>query len=382
MRIAVLTTDNREHFRDYAASVPYFGAAPEALLQGFSGMSDLEVHVVSCTREPVSSPEKLAPNIWHHTLLVPKAGWLRICYLGCVRAVRRRLKTIAPDIVHGQGTERDCAMNAVFSGFPNVLTIHGNIAELARRFRSSHGLPGVIQAKLENLVLKRTLGVFCNSEYTENLVRPRTRRTWRVPNAIRELFFTSAQPLARQKKRVLLNVGVISERKRQWELLDVARRLHQQGLQVEMQFIGDISQDAYSSKFRERIKEAEAAGYARYLGTRTGQALIDCFDAADGMVHFPSEEAFGLVVAEGMARHLKFFGANTGGIVDICRGVAGAELFDADDWSGLATALANWLRASDPKSTAAADIMRERYHPSVIARRHLEIYRETLNKIS
>ena len=46
----------------------------------------------------------------------------------------------------------------------------------------------------------------------------------------------------------------------------------------------------------------------------------ECFDAASGMVHFPTEEAFGSVVAEGFARNLKLFGARTGGIVKLRMG--------------------------------------------------------------
>ena len=78
------------------------------------------------------SPEKLAPNIFFHSLYVPKLGWLRTAYQGCIRAVRKKLRELRPNIVHGQGTERDCAISAVFSGFPNVLTIHGNLRLIAK----------------------------------------------------------------------------------------------------------------------------------------------------------------------------------------------------------------------------------------------------------
>ena len=78
MKIAILTTDSREHFRDYGNPVPYFGAAPEALLQGFAEIGGAEIHVISCAQQPmVSSPEKLANNIIFHSLHVPKIGWLR-----------------------------------------------------------------------------------------------------------------------------------------------------------------------------------------------------------------------------------------------------------------------------------------------------------------
>ncbi|HZQ45521.1 MAG TPA: glycosyltransferase family 4 protein, partial [Verrucomicrobiae bacterium] len=372
MKIAIITTDNRQHDRNYAALVPYFGTAPEALLQGFAGMPELEVHVVSCTQKPMKSPEKLADNIWFHSLYVPKIGWMRTSYQGCIRAVRRKLKVIQPDIVHGQGTERECAVSAVFSKFPNVLTIHGNMAELARLFQAPMGSFGWLAAQLENITLKRTRGVFCNSEYTESLVKPRTPRTWRVPNAIRAPFCEAAKTPSPAGKCVLINVGLISERKRQLELLDVARRLHAEGLDFELQFVGQTPEkNPYAATFMERLKEAGA--YARHLGVKSTEELIGCFDAAHGLLHFPSEEAFGLVVAEGMARDVKFFGARLGGIIDISSGVPDAELFEAEDWDGLTGGIANWVRNGHPRSSGGANIMKARYHPAVVARRHVEI---------
>ena len=92
--------------------------------------------------------------------------------------------------------------------------------------------------------------------------------------------------------------------------------------------------------------------------------------------------AFGLVVAEALARNLKFFGAATGGVVDIAGGVQGAELVPAQDWAALENAIARWLTADCPPPPDTAAIMRERYHPTVIARRHLEIYREVIQERS
>src|SRR6185312_6563280 len=166
-----------------------FGTAPEALLQGFAQLPEVEVHVVSCTQRLMQSPEKIAPNIFFHSLHVPKLGWLRTFYQGCIRATRRKLREIRPDIVHGQGTERDCAISAALSGFSNVVTIHGNMAELARLFGARIGSYEWLASRLENFALRRTAGVFCNSAYTESLVRPRARKVWRVPNALRQPFF-------------------------------------------------------------------------------------------------------------------------------------------------------------------------------------------------
>jgi glycosyltransferase involved in cell wall biosynthesis len=379
LKIAILTTDNREHFKDYANPTPYFGMAPEALLQGLARIQGVEGHVVSCVRREMKSPEKIAGNIWFHSLLVPKLGWMTTAYQGCIRAVRKRLKQIQPDIVHGQGSERECAISAVLSGFPNVITIHGNMAELARLFKHPPGSFGWLAAKFETFALRRTAGVFCNSQYTESLVRPRARRTWQVPNAIREQFFslTPKVPVAAHKC-VLVNVGLISPRKRQLELLDTIQQLKERGLNFEFQFIGHGGSDAYTEAFFEKIKPLEAAGFARYLGPKSTGELIETFDAAGALVHFPSEEAFGLVVAEGLARNLKFFGARTGGIIDISENAPGAELFELQDWSGLSSRISNWISSDATKPSGAATVMAERYHPQIVAQRHVEIYREVL----
>jgi glycosyltransferase involved in cell wall biosynthesis len=154
-------------------------------------------------------------------------------------------------------------------------------------------------------------------------------------------------------------------------------------LKFEVQFVGVASAEtAYGRTFWERIGAAEKAGYARFLGSKSREELIALYDGASGVVHFPGEEAFGLVVAEALARGVKMFGARVGGIVDIAGEVPGVELFDVEDWRGLGAALAGWMRAGCPPAGGGADLMRARYHPEVIARRHLEIYREVLHRKS
>jgi glycosyltransferase involved in cell wall biosynthesis len=352
------------------------------LLEGFASMPDIEVHVISCTQVPMQSPEKLASNIWFHSLDVPKIGWLRTAYQGCIRAVRRKLREIQPDIVHGQGTERDCAISAVFSGYPNVVTIHGNMAELARRFSAPLGSYLWLAARLEDFMLPRTKGVLCNSAYTEQLVQPRTKRTWRVPNAIREEFFSHpSDPRSMSPVPVLLCVGDITPRKQPLQILTMAQRLWSDGHEFELYFIGRAEASAaYPAAFFAQLKLAPHHAY--YLGEMTSTELLQRFDSANALVHFPSEEAFGLVVAEALACNLKLFASNVGGIRDIAAGVEGVELFDADDFESLETAIGGWLKSGAPRPEAAARSILDRYRPESIATRHLEIYHEVLSTFS
>ena len=380
MKIALLTTDCREHYGDYANPRPYFGAAPEALLQGLSQLPELEVHVISCVQQPVPSPEKIAENIWYHSLQVPKIGWMRTLYQGCVRATRKKLREIQPDIVHGQGTEHDCAISAVQSGFPNVLTLHGNMRSVAEFYRAWPGSFYWLAARLEGFALRRTGGVLCNSAYTENLVRPSAPKNWRVPNALRLAFLEPPREKPVKTAAAILNVGVLSPHKRQREILAMAGRLWRRGLRFELRFAGVVeAKTDYGAGFVRELAEAEKTGCAHHLGHLPVNELISAMDSALAVVHAPEEESFGLVVAEALARNLKFFGSRTGGVPDIADGVEGAELFAAGDWAALENSMARWIEAGCPRPAGAAAVMRQRYHPCAIAQRHLEIYREVLN---
>ncbi len=380
MKIVVLTSDNRERFKDYRHPTPYFGPAPDALLQGFAMLPDeVEVHVVSCLQKPAPSPEKIATNMYFHGLHVPKIGWLRTGYQGCIRAARRKIHEINPEIVHGQGTERDCAVSAIFSGYPNVLTIHGNMRAIAKFYRAAPGSFHWITAWLEALALKRTLGVFCNSAYTEELVAPCAKRVWRVPNALRQPFFEPSAVTTTAPRPVLLSVGEIP-RKRQMEVLAVARNLHRRHFRFEVQFAGIVDeQTSYGREFLREIIAAKTAGYARYLGSMGTHDLIKAMNEASALIHCPNVEAFGLVAAEGLARNLKFFGFAVGGLKDIGSGVEGAELFPDNHWTELESGIARWLQSGCPRPKTASSTMRSRYAPEIIARRHLEIYREVLD---
>lgn len=382
MRVAILTTDNREHHRKYNLTNPYFGPAIEALLQGFAEQNKIEIHVISCTQRPMRAPGKIADNIWFHLLEVPKIGWLRTGYQGCIRAIRKKLQEIQPRLVHGQGTERECALSAVCSGFPNVVTIHGNMTAIAKSTEAPIGSFWWWAAILERFTLPRTLGVFCNSRYTESVVQARARQIWRVPNAIRTEFFTTPLPARPTSSRpIVLNVGTISPRKRQIALLDLAQELQRDGYSFELHFIGDANdREKYAREFLSRIEMAKESDCAHYLGTKSLSELIQSLDAASALVHVPYEEAFGLVAAEALARNLKFFGTKIGGLADIVKDVEKAELFDLDDKEGLRRAIAKWLDDSWPQPTTAAHTMRSRYHPNLIAGRHAEIYRQISDK--
>lgn len=388
MRMALVTTDGREHLRQYDLDQPWFGTPITALLDGFKPAeisTEIQVHVLSCTQRPMRSPEKLAPNIYFHSLLVPKLGWMRTGFQGCIRAVRKKLKEIRPDIVHGQGTERDCAISAVFSGFPSVITIHGHHAELARRFRARLGSYVWCAARLEEFTLPRTQGIICISDYVKGLVEHYRIPTWIVPNAVQKMFFDFPRTTPPAGARPLLvNVGVISERKRQHEVLALLASLREEGLKFDTLFVGLSSPKLpYAVEFNAKLVQANRKhGGFEHTARLDDPAFCELFDRASALIHFSAEESFGMTFAEAIARGLYLFASDVGAIRDIAKGMDRVQILDLNDWEGLKRAVRQWLvsggdRLPRPASAPAAFV--QRFHPVSVAQRHLEIYREVLN---
>ncbi|HEX4351004.1 MAG TPA: glycosyltransferase family 4 protein, partial [Verrucomicrobiae bacterium] len=297
MRVCLVTTDNRQHFRDFANPQPYFGTAPAALLQGLAAIPEVETHIVCCLQRPVNSPPKLAPNIYYHSLLVPQIGWMRTGFAGCIRAVRKKLREIRPDFVHGQGTERDCAMDAVFSGFPNVLTLHGNMRLIAKVNDSPPFSFMWLSARLERLVLPRTDGVICITNYTRDAVKGLARRTWLLPNAVDKSFFeVQAAPDASQPP-IGLCVGTISLRKNQNAFIRALDPLARDR-KFKINFASEPATGTYGEEFLQLVRERPWCEHIGYLNREQLKARL----AEASFVVLPTiEDNCPMVVLEGMA---------------------------------------------------------------------------------
>jgi glycosyltransferase involved in cell wall biosynthesis len=380
MKIVLLTTDNREHYKTYSGPVPLFGTAPEALLQGFASIPESEVHVVSCTRQPVPAPAKLASNIYFHSLLVPRIGWIRTGFQGCIRASRKKIRDIQPQIVHGQGTESDCSISAVFSGFPNVLTIHGNMRLIAKVNQAQAFSYPWLAARLERFTIPRSQGVVCITRYTKEAVAGIARRTWVVPNAVDQAFFEINAQSQTDVPRILC-VGHVCHRKNQNAFIRSLDTLAKKR-QFELVFLGVANPgDLYAEEFRQLVA---ARSWCRYLGVSNRDQLRGHFQEAS-LLALPSlEDNCPMVVLEAMAAQVPVVAANVGGVPDLVEAGKTGFLCDPLNPQSMMEATENALNLPFARELArqAKSSALERFHPRVVARRHLEIYREVLSRPS
>lgn len=373
--MAILTTDNREHYKDYSARAPCFGTAPEALLQGLALLPEVEVHVVSCIREKVTSPDRLASNIYFHSLLVPKIGWIRTGYQGCIRATRAKLKEVNPRVVHAQGTERDCAISAVFSGFPNVVTLHGNMRRVAQVMHAKPFSYLWLAARLERYTLPKSGGVVCITRHTLNEVQGLAKRTWVVPNAVDPSFFDVPRHEAPDAPLVLC-VGQIYSLKNQVALIRALDPLAP-SKEFTLEFLGEAkAEQPYAAEFLKLVSERP---WCVHAGFADRAKLKERLSRASLLAQVSLEDNCPMAVLEAMAAGVPVLASKVGGLPDLVTEGKTGWFCDPHDQESIRAAFTRF--ASDATGAialgkTAREEARERFHPRRIAEKHVAIYRE------
>jgi glycosyltransferase involved in cell wall biosynthesis len=382
MKVALITTDNRVPNKDYGCPKPYFGTAPEALLQGFAQIGEPEVHVISCTRVAMKSPEKLASNIYFHSVRVPKIGWMRTLFAGCIWAVRKKLKQIQPDIVHGQGTEEYCSISAVLSGFPSVMTIHGNMRLIEQVNKPKPFSYHWLEARLEGWTVPRSGGVVCITNYTREAVTGMARHTWVVPNAADSSFFELNPRPPTETMPIILCVGFVCTRKNQNAFIRALDPLAEK-LKFKLMFLGHASPGrTYDDEFLSLVGQRP---WCAHCGFADREKLKEYFQKASVIVLPSLEDNCPMVVLEGMAAGVPVVAAKVGGVPDLIEEAKTGIFCNPNDPESMRASVANVLNnIPGAHEIAARAKVRawERFHPKVVAERHVEIYREFLQESS
>jgi len=327
----------------------------------------------------LSSPEKIAPNIFYHGVAVSQTGWLRTLYQGCIRGIRGKLHEIKPDIVHGQGTERYCAISAAFSGFPNVITIHGNMRQIAAINRVPPFSHLWLAARLESFTLPRAGGVVCITRYTQQAVAGLARKTWVLPNAVDESFFHVSSKLDEDRLPVGLCVGTICSYKNQNDFIHALDPLAHTK-KIKILFAGDIAKNDYGEEFRRLVRERD---WCEHIGFLNREQLKARMTTARFLALPTREDNCPMVVLEAMAAGVPVLASNIGGLPDLIEHEFNGLLCDPEQPETFQTGVTRFLEdcalATRIADTAKAQALR-RFHPQVIAQKHLEIYREVLSK--
>lgn len=374
LRVAMIIPDNRDERRQYDQPEPQFGPAPAALLMGLQEQSDLELHVLATTRRPMATPAKLGKRLHYHLLPAGRWAGLSGLYLPAVRVLRRRLQGLQPDVVHGQGTERYCALAAAFSGRPNLVTIHGNMRAIARLYRPRPFTYLWIGAQLESLAVRKTGGVLCLTHHSLREVQGLARRTWLVPNAVDPIFF-SVQRTPGTSPLVLCPANIVALKNHLRLLEALAPLAARHGLTLVFAGAGD-ARDPYYQTFRRQVAQTP---WCRHEGFWSRPQLLEGLARATLVVLPSLEDNCPMAILEAMAAGTPVAAARVGGIPDLIEDGVTGVLFDPRNPQDMGERLRQMLEQPawrEQLAAAARQQAGERHTPSVVAAKHAAIYRE------
>lgn len=270
-------------------------------------------------------------------------------------------------------------MSAVFSGYPNVLTLHGNMRMIAKLNHERPFSYNWLAARLEGFVLRRTRGVVCITTHTHKAVAGLVPCCWIVPNAVDTAFF---EVIPRPDPSVApagLCVGTICPLKNQNGLIQALDPLAAKS-KFKMLFAGVPDDTAYGREFHELVRNRP---WCEYIGFIDREQLKARLAAASFLVLPTLEDNCPMVVLEAMAAGVPVLASGVGGVPDLIVPEKTGLLCDPEHpetfRQGVERLLTNSGWAAELAAAARAEA-RRRFHPQVVARRHLEIYREVLGR--
>jgi glycosyltransferase involved in cell wall biosynthesis len=221
--------------------------------------------------------------------------------------------------------------------------------------------------------------VVCITNYTRAAVEKLAPRTWVLPNAVDESFFEITSAPGLTAPPTALCVGTICQRKNQNAFIRALDPLARER-PFKIIFLGQVESGDYGREFSRLIAGrpwCEHAGFADRV------ALKKYFQSAALAVLPTLEDNCPMVVLEAMAAGVPVLASNVGGVPDLIEPEKTGLLCDPQQPETFRTGMARLLDDSGLARRLAAAARTEaeqRFHPEVIARRHLEIYREVLGK--
>ena len=362
---------------------PNVHPAIEALLQGLEGLDGIEVHVLFGSLTPPSLIRPTQGAVRYHSipyrrlLGVPSGGG----FLGRFFSLRNYVRSHPFHLVHAQGSERESAWTAVFSGIPSVITLHGLMGEVVKMKGNRTLWHYWVAALLEQLAIKRTDGVIAISPYALRVVLGITPRARFIPNAVRSEFYLES----REKKGdvpTVLFVGNLTHVKRPDWFIRTVDALWKEGLSFKARML--CMGNPKHPYFIEMVAMAERLAASRKIELRYNVADVAAeLDQADILFAPSTWESMGIAVCEAMAKGLCVVGSRIEANIPLL-GQGCGVMFSADNFEEAVDSLRSVILDHEQRRQISEKSKNrvKTYAPDVVAGETADFYREILRRRS
>ena len=358
---------------------PNVHPAIEALLQGLEGLDGIEVHVLFGSLSPPTRIRPAQGAAHYHSI-----PYQRVCgglsgggFLGRFFSLRNYVRSHSFDLVHAQGSERESAWTAVFSGIPSVITLHGLMGEVVKMKGNRTLWHYWVAALLEWLAIKRTDGVVAISPYALRVVLGMTSRARFIPNAVRSEFYLESGGKKGDVPTVLF-VGNLTHVKRPDWFIRAVDALWKEGLSFKARML--CMGNPKHPYFVEMVAMADRLPASRKIDLRFNVADVAAeLDQADILFAPSTWESMGIAVCEAMAKRLCVVGSRIEANIPLL-GQGCGVMFSTDNFKEAVDSLKSVILDREERERISEKSLNrvKSYAPDVVAGETADFYREIL----
>ncbi|MBT5221023.1 MAG: glycosyltransferase family 4 protein [Woeseia sp.] len=353
-------------------------AVTKYLVNAMKNIADAELHVISHSYG-IDTAQTIEEDGYMRYVLPGKRFGTMTGYWQSQFQLGKLLKSIRPDIVHGQGVGHD-GIIAMRSPYPSVLTIHGILPEEASHFPSARRRA---RHRVQNELSKH----YCirNAQHTI-LISPYVADYWGdllggqhylIPNPTAPGFFE----IDRQEERGrILFAGKIRSLKGVTDLVRAAATI---SIKSELKIVlaGSLEESEYVKLVKHEVDAAGMGGQVDFVGILDDLALRQELSRAAVLVLPSYQETAPMVIQEAMASGVPVIATTIGGIpYQVDDGESGF-LFDPGDVDTMAkrieTLLCNRSMRQSFSATAKSRAL-ENYQADSVAAATVEIYKQII----
>ena len=359
----------------------------QVISKELSKNKDIDLHLLTCNvaaaKDQIIKDGRITYHIFKSSLPGFKRGYgLSSAYtlfaLPIVKMIRR-LKSLRPDVVHGHGTEGPFSLTAVFSGFPNIVSLQGIITEIVK---ISPSLEYIITGYLERYTLRRAMAINAKTKVSENfakLISPRSTRYF-IEASIDNIYWDRPIP---GPARNIFFVGSIIKRKGIEEWINAFSFLSERWPDIKGYLVGS-GPDKYVAYLKHLIASKPMNLQIEFTGQLKREEIVQLFSKG-GIFCLPSYvENSPNTIMEAMAAGLPVVATDVGNVSQMVEHQNNGLLVETCSVDGIKDALSVLLTNLELYTRAARlgrEIASQRWKPSIIAQKHLAMYDELLRSI-
>jgi glycosyltransferase involved in cell wall biosynthesis len=290
--------------------------------------------------------------------------------------------TFQPDILHGQGIGSHGDIVTQLSR-PSVVTVHG-LVHLEAQLHQRGSLKRVIRNHLLDSrvkrVLRRATSVISISNYDAQALAGLVRGQHAIiPNPIGPAFFQA--PHQESSQLSVLFAGVLVRRKNIEGLLRAFALARQAVPDARLTFVGPAPDPVYASRIHEQVRSSGLVDAVSFAGHVDNERLLQEIGACRVITLFSHEETSPTILAQAMAMRKPVVASRVGGVPEMILDGENGFLVSPGDERAFAEQLMILLTSPELCRTMGRrgyEIARQRFEPSAIARRTVDVYQRTI----